>query len=604
MTAAVLLPAGTGVPAAHGVAAVSLLIRSRTAPRKVRLRLTLFAVSVAAGGLHHLLAGRIDSSGAHSAGGLPSVVRPLAGAGIAACMGVAVIALVMAAADNGTTLTSLRRLLDSWLIAGSLLTSGWVLLLHRADQGGDVSASLLALARVVTDILVLALFVALRFCLRRSERTATTVGAVALVVLFTGDVLRIVLPAPGGWSGIPLATACSMTGLTLVAVAPWLPGGVSTVGFDQRSMPVTGVVAAFVPMAVCALAISAHAVTGGCVDLVMTALAGSVLLALGARQGVTHADQLRIAQEAKAREAHYRTLVDGTLDVITIIGHDGVVRYVSPAVHPVFGYRPEELVGARVPLFCHPDDVPPLMQAVQTLVDDAGSGARGPGHRVSCRVRSADGRWRHVESTIGHHPEGMIFISRDVSERVAQQAQLEHLAFHDALTGLPNRALFVDRVAHALQKRTTGVAPPVVLFVDLDGFKAVNDSAGHATGDALLTHAARRLQASVRAGDTIARLGGDEFAALLEWEAATHPSSAREVAARILSALKKPYRIGGRDAVVSASIGMAMAAPGVTPDELLHQADLAMYAAKAAGKGRIHVHASQPPPVSSGASHR
>jgi diguanylate cyclase (GGDEF)-like protein/PAS domain S-box-containing protein len=328
-----------------------------------------------------------------------------------------------------------------------------------------------------------------------------------------------------------------------------------------------------------------------------------VLITLGARQGVTHADHLRIAQEAAAGEAHYRTLVDGTLDVITTISQDGVVLYVSPAVHPVFGYRPEELVGARLPLFCHPEDAAPLMRAIQTLQQDASSGTRGPGHGVSSyRLRSADGRWRHVESTISRHPEGMIFISRDVSERVAQQAQLEHLAFHDALTGLPNRGLFSDRVAHALRKRNTGVAPPVVLFVDLDGFKAVNDSAGHATGDALLTHAARRLQASVRAGDTIARLGGDEFAVLLEWEAGTPPSSAGEVAARILSALTKPYRIGSMDAVVSASIGMAVAAPRVTPDELLHQADLAMYAAKAAGKGRIRMHHSQPPPVSSGAT--
>ncbi|MFE9441130.1 diguanylate cyclase domain-containing protein [Streptomyces sp. NPDC006602] len=532
------------------------------------------------------------------------MVRPLAGAGIAACLGGALVALVMAAADNGTTMTWLRRLLDSWLIAGSLLTSGWVLLLHRADQGDDVSTSLLALARVVTGILVLGLLVALRFCMEHTERTANTVAILALILLSAGDILRILLPVPGNWCGIPLAAACWMTGLSLASVAPWLPGGVGGMGFDQRSMPVSGVVAAFVPLVVCALAISAHAVTGGPVDIVMTALAGSVLLALGARQGVTHADHLRIAQEAVAGEAHYRTLVDGTLDVITTISRDGVVLYVSPAVHPVFGYRPEEVVGAHLPLFCHPEDVAPLMQAVQRLQQDAASGACGPGHRVSCRLRSADGRWRHVESTISHHPEGMIFISRDVSERVAQQAQLEHLAFHDALTGLPNRALFSDRVAHALRKRTTGAAPPVVLFVDLDGFKAVNDSAGHATGDALLAHAARRLQASVRAGDTIARLGGDEFAALLEWEAGTSPSSAREVAARILSALTKPYRIGSTDTVVSASIGMAVAAPQVTPEELLHQADLAMYAAKAAGKGRIHMHHSQPPPVATHASNR
>ncbi|KUO20251.1 diguanylate cyclase domain-containing protein [Streptomyces dysideae] len=602
VTAAVLVPEGVGVPAAHCGTTLSLLARARTAPGKVRLRFTLLAASAAAGGLHHLLVSQIGS-GARSAGFVQSVVRPLAGAGIAACLGIAVVALVMAAADNGTTLTRLRRLLDGWLIAGSLLTLGWILLQHRADQAGDMSASLLGLARVVTDVLLLGLLVALRCCPKRAEHTATTASVLALAVLFAGDVLRVLLSGPGIWYGVPLPAACSITGLSLVAVAPWLPGSTDDVGLDQRTMPVIGVVAAFVPMVVCALAIAAHAVTGGSMDIVMAGLAGSVLLALAARQGVTHADHLRIAQEAAAREAHYRTLVDGTLDVITIISRDGVVLYVSPAVHPVFGYRPEELMGARLPEFCHPDDLATLLQAVQTL-QQAESDTGRAGHRVSWRLRTADGRWRHVESTISRHPEGMIFICRDVSAQVALQAQLEHHAFHDALTGLPNGALFADRVAHALQKRSTDVAPPVLLFVDLDGFKAVNDSAGHATGDALLAHAARRLQSSVRAGDTVARLGGDEFAALLEWKPGTHPSSAGEVAARILSALTKPYRIGSTDAVVSASIGMAVAVPGISPEELLHQADLAMYAAKAAGKGRIHVHQSQTPHVSGGASKR
>ncbi len=603
MTAAVLVPAGVGVPVTHGVAALSLMGRARKATGRVRLRLTLLAVSVATGGLHHLLVSQIASSPASSTGVLQCVVRPLAGAGIAACLGIGVAALVVAASDNSTPLVWLRRLLDGWLIAGSLLTVGWVLLLHRADPGGDVSASLLGLARVVTDILVLGLLVALRFCLQRAERTAATVGAVAILILSAGDMLRILLPAPGAWCGIPLAEACSMTGLSLIAASPWLRGGASIVGPDQRMMPVIGVVAAFVPVTVCALAMAAHAAAGGSVDLVMAGLAASVLLALGTRQGVTHADHLRITQEAAARDAHYRMVVEGTLDVITIVSLDGRVLYVSPAAHPIFGYRPEELTGTRLPLYCHPEDRATLMQAVQTLRQEVDSGIRGPGHRVSCRVRTADGRWSHVESTISHHPEGMIFISRDVSERVAQQAQLEHLAFHDALTGLPNRALFTDRVAHALRKRSTGTAPPVVLFVDLDGFKAVNDSAGHATGDALLTHAARRLQASVRAADTVARLGGDEFAALLEWEAGTNPAGAQDVARRILAALTKPYRLGSTDAVVSASIGMAVAVPGITPEQLLHHADVAMYAAKAAGKGRIRIHHSQSPHVGTSGMH-
>ncbi|MFI6857895.1 diguanylate cyclase domain-containing protein [Streptomyces sp. NPDC050416] len=518
----------------------------------------------------------------------------LAVTGIVLCLVVAIAGLVIAVADRGATLIWLRRVLDGWMIAGSLLTLGWVLLLHRADQSGDAFGSLQDLARVASDIVVFGLLVALRYSVKRPERTATTVAALALIVLTASDMLRILMPAPGTWYGIPCAAACSITGLLLIAVAPWLAGGSSVVDVDQRIMPVVGVVAAFVPVVICVLALTAHTMAGGRTDMVLLVLAGLLPISLGIRQGIIHADHLRITREVTTREALYRALVDGTRDVITIVSLDGRVLYVSPAAHHIFGYRPEDLLGSRLPLYCHPDDLTPLMQSVEALRQEAASGIPGPGRRVSCRVRHADGRWRHVESTVSHHTEGMIFSSRDVTDRVAQQEQLEHLAFHDALTGLPNRALFADRVAHALRKRTTRTAPPAVLFMDLDGFKAVNDSAGHAVGDALLIHAARRIQASVRAEDTVARLGGDEFAALLEGEAGAHPSRAQDVAERILSTLTQPYQIAGREAFVSASIGMTVALPGVTPDELLHQADEAMYEAKRAGKGRIRTHIPQP----------
>lgn len=592
-TAVLFLPVGVGVPTAHGLAALSLLGRARTVAGRVRLRLALFAGSLAAGGLHHLVVSQLPSSRG-PAGGLHVVLQVLAVTGIVLCLVVAIAGLVIAVADRGATLVWLRRVLDGWMIAGSLLTLGWVLLLNRADQSGDAFGSLQDLARVATDILVFGLLVALRYSLKRPERTATTVAALALIVLTASDMLRILMPASGTWYGIPCAAVCSITGLLLITVAPWLPGGTSVVDVDQRIMPVVGVVAAFVPVAICVLALAAHTMVGGRTDMVLLVLAGLLPISLGIRQGIIHADHLRITREATTREALYRALVDGTRDVITIASLDARVLYASPAAHHVFGYRPEDLLGARLPLYCHPDDLTPLMQAVETLRQEAASGIRGPGRRVSCRVRHADGRWRHVESTVSHHTEGVIFSSRDVTDRVAQQEQLEHLAFHDALTGLPNRALFADRVAHALRKRTTRTAPPAVLFIDLDGFKAVNDSAGHAVGDALLIHAARRIQASVPAVDTVARLGGDEFAALLEGEAGRHPSRAQDVAERILSALTQAYQIAGKEALVSASIGIAVALPNVTPDELLHQADEAMYEAKRAGKGRIRMHLPHP----------
>ncbi|WDV49664.1 hypothetical protein PV963_04445 [Streptomyces coeruleorubidus] len=197
-------------------------------------------MSVAAGGLHHLVVNQLPSSRCKPAGGLYFVLQLLAAAGITLCLVLGVAGLAVAVADGSTALIWLRRVLDGWMIAGSLLTLGWVLLLHRADQSGDAFGSLQDLARVVTDILVFGLLVALRYSLKRPERTATTVGVLALVALSASDMLRILMPAPGTWYGIPCSAACSITGLLLIAVAPWLAGGTSVVDVDQRIMPVVG----------------------------------------------------------------------------------------------------------------------------------------------------------------------------------------------------------------------------------------------------------------------------------------------------------------------------------------------------------------------------
>jgi diguanylate cyclase (GGDEF)-like protein len=204
-----------------------------------------------------------------------------------------------------------------------------------------------------------------------------------------------------------------------------------------------------------------------------------------------------------------------------------------------------------------------------------------------------------VESTVNRYQGGLIFNSRDVTERVRLQAQLQHSASHDALTDLPNRALFTERIRLALSGRRTGdgeAGGVAVLFIDLDGFKAVNDTVGHQAGDELLVQAARRLQESVRSGDTAARLGGDEFAALI---CGTSPDrdkreyQVREIADRLRAGLSEPYLIEGlgNELRVAASIGIAFAEPGVTPGELLRNADLAMYRAKKAGKGRVEMYA-------------
>jgi len=180
---------------------------------------------------------------------------------------------------------------------------------------------------------------------------------------------------------------------------------------------------------------------------------------------------------------------------------------------------------------------------------------------------------------------GIVLNTRDVSERTALEAQLTHQAFHDPLTGLANRALLKDRAEHALSRSRRGKeTPPVLLFLDLDNFKMVNDSLGHAAGDSLLVEAARRLLACVRASDTAARLGGDEFAVFVEDSA--DDVSCTQVAERIIAALGRPFGIGGREVFVGASLGIAAARDGDGADSLLRNADMAMYLAKTRGKGR------------------
>jgi diguanylate cyclase (GGDEF)-like protein len=181
--------------------------------------------------------------------------------------------------------------------------------------------------------------------------------------------------------------------------------------------------------------------------------------------------------------------------------------------------------------------------------------------------------------------EGVVLSMRDISERKVLEDELRHQAFHDALTGLANRALFEDRLAHGLAGARRHGRPVAVLFLDLDDFKTINDSLGHGSGDDLLRAVAIRIAGIVRVTDTAARLGGDEFAILVD--VMDDEDEAEEIAERLLGALTPPFVVGGRELRIRASIGVAHSDGSLGVDELLRNADTAMYAAKEAGKGRI-----------------
>ena len=507
-------------------------------------------------------------------------------------------------------------LLDGWLIAGSLFTLSWSLALGRIAAGEGCSPLRLALnlAYPVLDILLVSLVVGLRFSGRDGNRAAVHTAMLALAVTVICDALFTSPQVHSSYHSGDLLDAGWFTGSLLLAWAPWsqrwrrpLREHPSAGGLPRRRVATTfSALTPYAAAAVCTAGILYNALGGRQLDRVVAAAACTVGLALILRQGVMLLDNLSLAQELAHKEAHFRSLVQGSSDVIMIAGANGVLSYVSPAALGVYGRDPEELVGGNLLDLVHPEDVGRVLSEVRRYLARVRLAAhRTPGTveasaRVECRISAGIGEWLHVESTVSRHRDGLLLNSRDVTERVMLQAQLQHNAFHDPLTDLPNRALFAQRLRAAFgtrgQQGGTG-AGIAVLFLDLDGFKAVNDTAGHQVGDELLVQAARRLQGAVRCGDTVARFGGDEFAALVCGPLGR--LQVQELAERLRIALSEPYWIGGVELGVAASIGIAFGTPERGPaadprtaaDELMRNADLAMYRAKSEGKGRVVLYA-------------
>ncbi|WP_256070046.1 MULTISPECIES: putative bifunctional diguanylate cyclase/phosphodiesterase [unclassified Streptomyces] len=505
--------------------------------------------------------------------------------------------------------------LDTWLIGGSLLTLSWILALAHAARwdGPSTARTALSLAYPLLDIVLVSMVLALHFRRSAVNRAAvnTALAALALTVLcdalFTSPLLR------AHYRSGQILDAGWFAGAMLMAHAPWVgartqpqrkPGAATRTSAGSLTA-----LTPYLAAAICTLGILYNVITGQKCDRVVLFTGATVVLALVIRQGIMLLDNISLTQELAQKENHFRSLVQGSSDVIMIAAPTGVLRYVSPAAQGVYGRDPEELVGTELAAHIHPDDLGRVLHEVRRFL--AAPASEEPATRIECRIRSGRGRgprdrrdgrdgrddWLHVESSVNRYQGGLIFNSRDVTERVRLQAQLQHNASHDPLTDLPNRALFTERVGRALAGRRAGDGRPAVLYVDLDGFKAVNDTAGHQAGDDLLIQAARRLQDALRVGDSAARLGGDEFAALITGPDGADPGvrerQIREIADRLRTVLSAPYRLDGGEVRVGASIGIAFAEAGATPTEVMRNADLAMYRAKQAGKGQVELYAPQ-----------
>jgi diguanylate cyclase (GGDEF)-like protein/PAS domain S-box-containing protein len=296
------------------------------------------------------------------------------------------------------------------------------------------------------------------------------------------------------------------------------------------------------------------------------------------------ADRVLAEGEALRRsEARFRALMTNGDDVVVVTDPNGVILEVSDPVTRVLGVSPQAVLGRRLTDLVHPDEVAAAEAELARVV------TTGSPDTAEWRCRDGAGSWRYLDATITNLidvPEvGAIVLNvRDVSSRRRLEDELRHRAFHDSLTGLANRALLRDRIAHVMARRQASDA--ALLVLDLDGFKSLNDSLGHLAGDHALAVVADRLRGASRPGDTVARLGGDEFAILIEDDVARDGMHA--LAQRLVDVVVEPFTWQDQLVRVGTCVGIAFVEPGLHgPDDLVRNADVALYAAKAVGTGSV-----------------
>ncbi|HJU00022.1 MAG TPA: EAL domain-containing protein [Actinomycetes bacterium] len=495
-----------------------------------------------------------------------------------------------------------RQVLDGLMIAASLLLASWVLVLRPLFRSGgdDLLGQVISLAYPIGDVVVgtIVLFILARARMGRGTRgTPLPLLGGGLVAIAVADSGFVYLTAVGSYSSGALIDAGWFLGYLMVLLAARKPEAeaVTEEAEESSSVDRMGMYLPYIAV-LGSLAVSTLAqIQQGILDyfaswtrsFIIVALVGRQVLSLLENSSLARHLEARVVErtaELRASEQRFQALVQHSSEVVILVDADARVEYVSESMTRVFGYSEAHLLGRRL---------------TQLMDDEAGIRLREGLAEVAERpygvlelelpLRHRDGHRCTAQITITNlldNPSvgGLVLNTRDISERRQLEDQLVHQAFHDSLTSLANRALFKDRVDHALQRTKRQTPSVAVLFLDLDGFKEVNDSLGHAAGDRLLIQVAERLRSCVRPSDTVARFGGDEFAVLIE--DASDDVDVVQVAERVLEGLRQPFVVNGRDLHVRGSMGIARMENDVEgADHLLRNADLAMYRAKAAGQG-------------------
>jgi len=522
----------------------------------------------------------------------------LADAGYLGEVPLVVAALVMLPSGTRSVAGRARTVLDGLIVAAALLLMSWMLVLGTIFRTGSGSllAQTLSLAYPISDVVTVTIVM---YAILRARQTGRKIpvplllvglGLVSLSVADSGFTYQT---ASGTYySGAPIDTGW-FAGFLLILIASRAPAAADAQqlkeGDVQRSM---GLLLPYVAVVLATITTFVELARGASFDRFVSWDRSMIIALLVARQVLTLRENVSLTRdleanvvEVRASEQRFEALVQHSSDVVTVMDRDGVIGYQSESVHRVFGHAAADLRGHSFTELMSDEQAALFTQAVARMVETPGEALV-----IEVQLRHADGHVGDTEIAITNLLDdptvgGVVLNSRDIGERKALERELVHQARHDSLTTLANRALFQERVNESL-RREDGDTPGAVLFLDLDGFKEINDSFGHANGDVLLTLVAQRLRSCVRPRDMVARLGGDEFAILIEDSSGL--VDAHALATRILASFANPFALDGREVFVNASIGIASAEQTTEEsDQLLRNADLAMYRAKAAGGGTI-----------------
>ncbi|MBL8776393.1 MAG: EAL domain-containing protein [Acidimicrobiales bacterium] len=482
----------------------------------------------------------------------------------------------------------LDALLDAAAVGVAALVMAWDLLIQPAiDPSASTGATVLFALYPVSDVILLALLVRLLLD-TRLRSTPVVLLVAALCTWLVGDAAYSVLAATGSYEfgGTVWLDEVFLAGMFLMAGAALHPDMAAMT--DERAEPraerpyrlALGVVCVAVPGIAAAAADLAEDPATAVAFIVAIVLLAALVLA----RSIRLLRQKDTAEQALRRSGHYhQALAANSADAVLVVDAHGTLTAEAPALSGLLGLSSVPGVGASVFDLVETDDRPTALALLDRALSRPRQVLTG-----ELRVRHRDGGPRWVEARVvslvdDRDVAGVVVNVHDITLRKLMEQELSHQAFHDVLTGLANRALFRDRVDHAVSRTVRTAEDVAVLYIDLDGFKTINDSLGHDTGDAVLVDIARRLEQAVRGGDTVARLGGDEFGVLVE-PGADARRDAELVARRVLAALADPIQVQGTPLAVGASIGIAVGHAG--GDVLLRNADVAMYQAKATGKRR------------------